>query len=77
MNQYQAIDSIDNVEMELRDITSMTMTFQMSKMNEAKSLIRDFRRSFTELMEEGKKEEVYNLNIQLVPITKSITGEQK
>ena len=36
----------------------------------AKKLIQEFRKSLAELLETGKKEEVYRLNIQLYPLKK-------
>ena len=56
--------------MELRDFTSMTMAIDPEKLTEAKKKIREFRRGLSEFLEAGKKEEVYRLNIQLVPVTK-------
>lgn len=72
-NLQRSIESLDTVDVELRDITSMTMTFERSRMKEAKEMLKDFRRMFCQKMEEGKKEEVYSLNIQFVPLT--IRGE--
>jgi uncharacterized protein (TIGR02147 family) len=66
---HKAMESLDVVPVELRDITSMSMTFEKSKMKEAKELIKEFRRSFCQRMESGKREEVYSLNIQFIPLT--------
>ena len=72
-NIQRGIEALDTVDVELRDITSMTMTFEKSKMKEAKEMLKNFRRMFCQKMEEGKKEEVYSLNIQFVPLT--VRGE--
>jgi uncharacterized protein (TIGR02147 family) len=70
----QASEALDNVPIHLRDITSITMAVNPMKLNEAKKLIKKFRHQLSTLMETGKKTEVYNLNIQLVPVTKSERG---
>jgi uncharacterized protein (TIGR02147 family) len=61
---------IDEVSVELRDITSMTMAIDPKKLPEAKERIRAFRRSLSEFLESGRRTEVYRINIQLVPVTK-------
>lgn len=65
----QAISALDNVDVNLRDITSITMAIDPKKIPEAKKIIKNFRREMCAFLESGKKEEVYNLNIQLIPIT--------
>ena len=37
---------------------------------EAKRLIKNFRRKMATLLTQGLKTDVYNLNVQLVPVTK-------
>lgn len=69
----KAMDAVDEIAVELRDITSMTMAIDMEKIPEAKEMIKTFRRNLCKFMESGKKEQVYNLNIQLVPITQTQT----
>jgi uncharacterized protein (TIGR02147 family) len=65
----QAADSLDSVPVDLRDITSMTMAIDPSKIPKAKKLIRQFRHRLCEMLEADEKSEVFNLNIQLVPVT--------
>lgn len=65
-----ALDSLENIPVEFRDITSITFALDRKNLSEAKDLIRDFRRRMAALSESGLKNEVYNLNIQLVPVTK-------
>lgn len=67
----QALAALDEVPVEWRDISSITFTVAKNKIPKAKKMIRDFRRSFAEAMERGTSEEVYNLCVQLVPVTKS------
>ena len=65
----KSIAAIDEIAVEWRDITSMTMAIDIEKMKEAKEMIKNFRREFCKVMESGKKNNVYNLNIQLIPLT--------
>ncbi len=66
----QAAAAIEEVPTAERDITSMTMAIDPRKLPLAKTIIRDFRYRMAELLEVGTRTEVYNLNIQLVPVTK-------
>lgn len=67
----QAIETLDSVPVELRDITSMTMAIDLKRIPQAKAMIKKFRREVCDLLESGdSKSEVYNINIQLVPITR-------
>jgi uncharacterized protein (TIGR02147 family) len=65
----QAINALENIEVELRDISSITMAIDIAKIPEAKKLLREFRRKLSAFLETGKQNEVYNLNIQLVPVS--------
>lgn len=67
----QAIESLESVDVLARDITSMSMAIDPKRLPEAKKMIRDFRRKLAHFLEQGDRAEVYNLNIQVVPITKS------
>ncbi len=75
-NIQQSLDAIDEIDIELRDISSITMAVNPKTINKAKEKIRAFRREMQELMEEGNKEEVYNLNIQLIPLTDQRRSKQ-
>ena len=66
----QAIDALEGVPLEERDVTSMTMAIDPKKLPMAKALIREFRFKLAELLETGRRTEVYNLNLQLIPVTK-------
>ncbi|MDA8792037.1 DUF4423 domain-containing protein [Bacteriovoracaceae bacterium] len=65
----KSMSAIDEISVELRDITSMTMAIDVEKINDAKNMIKKFRRELCRFMEGGKKNSVYNLNIQLVPLS--------
>jgi DNA-binding transcriptional regulator YhcF (GntR family) len=66
----ESLEAIDAIAVELRDITSITMAIDPSKLGEAKEKIRNFRRSLSQFLESGKRTEVYRVNVQLVPVTK-------
>ncbi|WP_415063257.1 TIGR02147 family protein [Bdellovibrio sp.] len=64
------MNSLFHDDTKLRDITSMGIPVNPEKLEEAKKIIRDFRRKIANLLEDGKKTEVYYLNVQLVPATR-------
>ncbi|XGC80712.1 TIGR02147 family protein [Bdellovibrio bacteriovorus] len=66
----QVIDNLDRVPVEMRDVTSITFPMNRKKIPEAKRLIKNFRRKMATLMTQGPKTDVYNLNVQLFPVTK-------
>ncbi|MEZ4752174.1 MAG: DUF4423 domain-containing protein [Bdellovibrionota bacterium] len=62
--------ALDSTPVEERDITSMMMAIDVSRLPQAKEFIRQFRRQFSQFLETGDKTEVYNLSIQLIPLSK-------
>jgi len=66
----QAISALQEVPLEKRDITSMTMAIDSRRLPEAKKLIKKFRQRLAAFLEGGSADEVYNINIQLIPLTK-------
>ena len=66
----KALLSIDECHPEEKDITSMTMAIDEKNMSKARELIRKFRRDLCSLLEDGEQTRVYNLGIQLYPISK-------
>ncbi|MBK9294828.1 MAG: TIGR02147 family protein [Oligoflexia bacterium] len=74
----KAIASIENDPAEMRDITSITFAMNPEDISWAQLKIREFRRHLCEELEKkGKPKEVYNLSVQLYPLTKKIDGENK
>ena len=65
----KASQSLDDIDVEFRDLTSMTMAIDIKKLPECKALIKNFRRNLCQFLEAGEKNEVYLLNIQLFPVT--------
>ncbi|MGE0634606.1 MAG: TIGR02147 family protein [Pseudobdellovibrionaceae bacterium] len=70
----KSIEALDKIELELREISSITMAINMDKIKEAKTVIRKFQDKMARLLEDGNRTEVYNLNIQLVPLTNCKRG---
>ncbi len=68
----KALAAIDNVPQEEKDITSMTMAIDIAKLPEARKLITKFRRDLCAFLEDGKQSRVYNLGVQLYPVSKKI-----
>jgi uncharacterized protein (TIGR02147 family) len=73
----EAMDCLDTLGVDQRDVTSMTIVIDPKRLPEAKKYLRDFRRQFTKVMEIGPKIEVYNLNIQLVPVTEVRSSHER
>lgn len=73
-----AIDAIDHVESEKKDITAMTMAIDVQKLPQAKKLIAKFRRDLCAYLEDGEQTSVYQLAVQLYPVSKNLDkGEIK
>lgn len=69
----KALESLEVDSVDERDITGITMAIDSSKLEEAKTLIKEFRRKMASFLETGTTDEVYRLNIQLFPLTKKKT----
>ena len=73
----KAIDSLEAVDVELRDITNMTMAINLEKLSDAKAMITRFRRKLAKFLESGKgRTEVYTLAVQLFPLTEIRKGKK-
>lgn len=68
-------EKLEQVAIELRDFSSSTLALDLSKLPEAKLIIREFRQKMAALLEDGERTEVYQLAIQFYPLTK--TNEKK
>ena len=68
-DMHKAIEVLKRTPIDRRDYSAITMAINPHKMEEAKSLIKKFRRKLSMLVEEGDMTEVYNLNIQFFPLT--------
>lgn len=65
----QALLALNEVPLEFRDITSITMAIDLKRLPLAKKVIKEFRLKMSDLLEKGDQSEVYNLNIQLLPVS--------
>ncbi len=63
----KAIDDTPQME---KDITGITFSVNEERLDEARDLIKKFRRELAMLMGKGKQTRVYQLGIQLYPISK-------
>lgn len=61
--------SLENVPLELRNITSIMMTANPNNLYKLKVLTNEFKQRAAELFGEGEATEVYNICIQIVPST--------
>lgn len=66
----KALNAIDTVSQEEKDISSMTMAIDETKLPEARKLVKKFRRELCQFLENGKQTRVYNLGIQIYPVSK-------
>ena len=65
-------NKLEEIEVELRDFSSMTIAMDIEKLPEVKTIIREFRQKVTALLRDGKKTDVFQLAIQLYPLTKNL-----
>ncbi len=66
-----AIDALENVPIERRSQSSITMAIDCEKLDEAKELIKNFRRDLGRLLSTSSQlTDVYQLSVSLYPVTK-------
>ncbi|MES2770339.1 MAG: TIGR02147 family protein [Bdellovibrionota bacterium] len=68
----KALSAIDNCPQDKKDITSMTMPANSKKIKEVKEKIRKFRREICDYLEDGNHDSVYQMCVQLFPLTDEI-----
>jgi len=64
-----AQNKIDQVPIEKREFSTRTMAINTKYLGEAKKLVKEFKEDMTSLLEEGTPDDVYQLSIQLFPLT--------
>ena len=69
----KAIDSLEKDPIDVRDMSGITMAISTRKLPEARKLIMDFRRKLCAFLEDGHKDAVYRLNVQLFPLSQEET----
>ena len=65
----KGLDALANVPPAHRDFSSVTMAIDPKKIPKAKELTEKYRQKMSRLLENGDCTEVYNLSIQLFPMT--------
>jgi len=65
----KSLQAVDEVSLDKRDITCMTMAIDLARLPVAKEMIKNFRRELCQYLEGGEKSHVYNINIQLIPLS--------
>ncbi|MGZ3695672.1 MAG: TIGR02147 family protein, partial [Bdellovibrionota bacterium] len=67
----KALESLDHDPIEKRDFSSITLPMSASQIPYAKERIRQFRRELAaELGQKTNPKEVYNLTVQIYPVSK-------
>lgn len=66
----KALSAIHECDSSEKDITSMTMAIDEKNLVKARDLTKKYRRELCALLEDGEQTRVYNLAIQLYPISK-------
>lgn len=64
----KAIVAVDSVPVERREYSSMTFAMDKTVLNEMKNCIREFQRKMSRLSQQGEKDSVYILAMQLFPV---------
>lgn len=72
----KALAAIDEIPQEEKDITSITMAIDPKNLDKARGMIKKFRRELCTLLEEGEQSRVFNLAVQLYPISKQEKKEK-
>ena len=66
---FDSKSKLDDVPVEFRDFSSMTIAVDPEKLPEAKAVIREFRQKMASLLRDGNKTEVFQFALQLYPLT--------
>lgn len=66
----QASKALEDVPVEERDFSFITLAIDPAKLGMAKALIKRFRAELSRLVETGRRTEVYRLGVYLMPLTR-------
>ena len=64
-----AQNRIDQVDVKEREYSSITMAINTKNLAKAKKLTQEYKEEMLELLEKGPLDEVYQLSIQLFPLS--------
>jgi uncharacterized protein (TIGR02147 family) len=73
----QGLQALEKISPEDRDFSTVTMSIDRSKLPEARERIKKFRRELMVFLEEGCKNEVFELSIALFPLKGPHSIEQR
>ncbi|MEW6057233.1 MAG: TIGR02147 family protein, partial [Bdellovibrionota bacterium] len=65
----KAMESLEEIELEKRDVTAITMAIDPKNLPKTKQKIQKFRKTLCSQLEKGRPTEVYTRSIQLFPLT--------
>lgn len=71
----RGIRALEEVDVALRDISSVCLPIARERLPEAKKILEQFRRSFAQLFEQGPKTDVYYLSLAFFPVTRPGGGD--
>ena len=66
----KAIEALEDLPAESRDITGMTLAVNSRRIATARAMIAEFRSTLRKFLEEGPKDTVLRVNVQMFPIEK-------
>lgn len=67
-----ASKAMDEVPVDQRDITSLILAGDSLNLGKVKLLAKQFRKEACSILENGRRDELYNISIQIVPVTKKL-----
>ncbi|MBO9666502.1 MAG: TIGR02147 family protein [Bdellovibrio sp.] len=70
----KAQEALSEIEVSLRDFTSLTLNMNLTDLKVAKNKIREFVDDFEKTLEKKPSDQVFQLNVQLYPLTKIEKG---
>jgi uncharacterized protein (TIGR02147 family) len=73
-NLEKALDSLERDPIGVRDFTSMTMAIDPKKIEDARTMTKEFLEKMAAFLEEGDQRSVYTLAIQLFPVMNTSGG---
>lgn len=71
-----AKQKLEEVSVESRDFSSVTIAMNLRQLPAVKHLIRDFRKKLIALVKDGEETDVFQVAIQLYPLTKFINDKE-
>lgn len=72
----KALMAIDETDPEEKDITSIVMSIDPKKIPVARQMIKKFRRDLCAFLEQGDRLQVYNIGIQLHPLSSCLESSE-